>query len=46
MAARHPGLQSIEVPDQGHVPALEGDDLIGRIAAFAAECDAARKAVA
>jgi pimeloyl-ACP methyl ester carboxylesterase len=46
MAARHPGLQSIEVPDQGHVPALEGDDLIGRIVAFAAECDAARKAVA
>lgn len=45
MAARHPGMQSVEVPDQGHVPLLDGD-LIGRIAAFAAACDAARKAVA
>jgi pimeloyl-ACP methyl ester carboxylesterase len=34
MAARHPGMQSIEVPDQGHVPLLEGEDLLRRIAAF------------
>jgi hypothetical protein len=39
MAARHPGLQSIEVPDQGHVPGLEGEDLVGRIKAFVAVCD-------
>ncbi len=40
MAARHPGMQSIEVPDQGHVPALEGD-LIATVAQFVAACDAA-----
>jgi pimeloyl-ACP methyl ester carboxylesterase len=39
MAARHPGMQSIEVPDQGHVPLLEGEYLLRRIAAFAATCD-------
>ena len=38
MAARHPGMQSIEVPDQGHVPALE-DDLIATVARFVAACD-------
>lgn len=38
MAARHPGLESIEVPDQGHVPLLEGD-LLGRIAAFVGRCE-------
>jgi pimeloyl-ACP methyl ester carboxylesterase len=41
MAARHAGMQTIEVPDQGHVPLLEGGDLIGRIAAFVATCDRA-----
>ena len=40
MAVRHPGLETIEVPDQGHVPLLEGDDMIGRITAFVARCDA------
>jgi pimeloyl-ACP methyl ester carboxylesterase len=39
MAARHPGMQSVEVPDQGHVPVLAGD-LVGRIAQFVAGCDA------
>ena len=39
MAARHPRLEVIEVPDQGHVPLLDGDDLIRRIAAFVAKCD-------
>jgi len=37
--ARHPGLESIEVPDQGHVPLLEGAELIRRIAAFVEKCD-------
>ncbi len=40
MAARHPGMESIEVADQGHVPLLEGDDLLGRIADFVGKCDA------
>jgi pimeloyl-ACP methyl ester carboxylesterase len=38
MAARHPGLHAIEVPDQGHVPALEGD-LIAVVARFVSGCD-------
>ena len=41
MAARHPGMQSIEVPDQGHVPALEGDEIISKVVQFVAACDAA-----
>jgi len=40
MQARHPGMEAIEVPDQGHVPLLEGDDLIRRIAQFLQNCDA------
>ena len=39
MRARHPGLESIEVPDQGHVPLLEGAELIGRINAFVETCE-------
>lgn len=39
MQARHPNMQVIEVPDQGHVPLLDGDDLIGRIVQFVAACD-------
>jgi pimeloyl-ACP methyl ester carboxylesterase len=42
MAVRHPGMESIEVPGQGHVPLLEGDDMIGRITALVARCDAAK----
>ena len=38
MAARHPGMQVIEVPDQGHVPLLDGD-LIGQIKQFVAQCE-------
>lgn len=38
MAARHPGLESIEVPDQGHVPLLEGD-LVARIVEFVGACE-------
>jgi pimeloyl-ACP methyl ester carboxylesterase len=41
MQAHHAGMQFIEVPDQGHVPLLEGDDLLQRIAQFVAECERA-----
>jgi pimeloyl-ACP methyl ester carboxylesterase len=41
MRARHPGLGSIEVPDQGHVPLLEGAELIGRIVSFVETCERA-----
>lgn len=40
MAMRHPGMETIEVADQGHVPLLEGDDMIRRIGEFVAKCDA------
>jgi pimeloyl-ACP methyl ester carboxylesterase len=41
MAVRHPGIRTIEVADQGHVPLLEGEELVGRIAEFVATCDRA-----
>jgi pimeloyl-ACP methyl ester carboxylesterase len=41
MRARHPGLESIGVPDQGHVPLLEGAELISRIIAFVEKCERA-----
>jgi pimeloyl-ACP methyl ester carboxylesterase len=40
MAARHPGLQFIEVPNQGHVPELDGE-LAAKVARFVASCDGA-----
>jgi pimeloyl-ACP methyl ester carboxylesterase len=39
MATRHPGMQSIEVPDQGHVPLFDGEDVLLKIAQFVATCD-------
>ena len=39
MAARHAGMQTIEVADQGHVPLLDSDDIIRSIRDFVAECD-------
>jgi pimeloyl-ACP methyl ester carboxylesterase len=42
MAARHPGMDLIEVADQGHVPLLEGDELLRRIDDFVLKCDGAR----
>ena len=42
MQARHPTMRSIEIADQGHVPALDDPDLIRRIAEFLYTCDAHR----
>jgi pimeloyl-ACP methyl ester carboxylesterase len=39
MAARHPGLQAIEVPDQGHVPLFDVEGVLEKIVAFVAACD-------
>jgi pimeloyl-ACP methyl ester carboxylesterase len=39
MQARHPRMQSIEVPDQGHAPLLAEPEVIGKIAAFVAACE-------
>lgn len=44
MRTRHPSLESVTVPDQGHAPILGGDDLIGRIAKFIGVCEARRLA--
>ena len=38
MAARHPGLQVIEVPDQGHVPAFD-PAIVAKLRQFVAACD-------
>ena len=43
MRDRRDRLEVIEVPDQGHAPILAGPQLIGRIAAFIASCDAAER---
>jgi pimeloyl-ACP methyl ester carboxylesterase len=34
MAAAHPDLEAVTIPDQGHVPALRGHDMIQRIRRF------------
>jgi pimeloyl-ACP methyl ester carboxylesterase len=41
MRGRRPDMEEIEVADQGHVPLLDGDDMIERIAAFVARCEGA-----
>jgi pimeloyl-ACP methyl ester carboxylesterase len=40
MRAHHPALEVVEVPDQGHAPLLTEADVIARIAAFVAGCEA------
>jgi pimeloyl-ACP methyl ester carboxylesterase len=40
MRERHPGMDAIEVADQGHVPMLDKPDLISSIAEFVVGCDA------
>jgi pimeloyl-ACP methyl ester carboxylesterase len=44
MRARRPDLQSLEVPDQGHPPLLEGAEMISRVGAFVTACDQAANA--
>jgi pimeloyl-ACP methyl ester carboxylesterase len=44
MAEHHPGMQSIVVPDEGHVPGLAGE-LVAEIARFVASCDAASRQI-
>jgi pimeloyl-ACP methyl ester carboxylesterase len=39
MHTHHPGLKSIEVPDQGHVPLLDGKDLLPDVMQFVALCE-------
>ena len=43
MQARHPRMEVYEVADEGHAPLLSDPETIGRVAAFAAACDAARQ---
>src|SRR5580704_3722130 len=40
MQARHPAMELFVVADQGHAPLLAEPDTIGKIASFAAACDA------
>jgi pimeloyl-ACP methyl ester carboxylesterase len=39
MQARHPGLETLVLPDQGHAPLLAEPDTIARIVAFLQDCE-------
>ena len=39
MQGRHPDMDLFEVPDQGHVPALAGHEILSKVAQFVAACD-------
>jgi pimeloyl-ACP methyl ester carboxylesterase len=39
MQQRHPGLDSITIPDQGHPPLMTEPEVIDRIATFITRCD-------
>jgi len=40
MMARHPDMEAVVVPDQGHAPLLAEPEIMARIIRFAATCDA------
>jgi pimeloyl-ACP methyl ester carboxylesterase len=46
MKARHPGMDVLVVPDQGHAPLLAEPHIIARIKQFAEKCDAVHAAAA
>jgi hypothetical protein len=35
-------METIEVPGQGHVPLLEGDEIVSRLVRFVTACDGKR----
>jgi pimeloyl-ACP methyl ester carboxylesterase len=43
MQARHPQMEVHEVADEGHAPLISDPETIGKVAAFAATCDAAHE---
>jgi pimeloyl-ACP methyl ester carboxylesterase len=43
MRARHPGLEVVEAPDEGHPPALGTPGMIAKLSAFCLSCDRATR---